>query len=108
MSQQTSSSGMPIHFNEKRDQILENHLLTEKLAYFNREKIPERITHAKGAGAYGVFTVTSDLKQYTKENRMKSRVKIFIWEKPLVFLMQSREVFLLPEKLLNLTLELLH
>ena len=65
MSQQTTSSGMPIHLNE-RDSILDKHLLTEKLAYFNREKIPERITHAKGAGAYGVFTVTKDMKQFTK------------------------------------------
>ena len=66
MSQQTTSSGMPIHLNESRDSILDKHLLTEKLAYFNREKIPERITHAKGAGAYGVFTVTKDMKQFTK------------------------------------------
>ena len=36
------------------------HLL-EKLAHFNRERIPERIVHAKGAGAYGYFEVTNDL-----------------------------------------------
>ena len=66
MSQHTTSSGMPINQNESRDQILENHLLTEKLANFNREKIPERITHAKGAGVYGVFTATKDLTKLTK------------------------------------------
>jgi len=41
------------------------HLL-EKLAHFNRERIPERIVHAKGAGAYGYFEVTNDLSGYCK------------------------------------------
>lgn len=41
------------------------HLL-EKLAHFDRERIPERVVHAKGTGAYGYFEVTSDVTQYTK------------------------------------------
>ena len=41
------------------------HLL-EKLAHFDRERIPERVVHAKGAGAYGYFEVTSDVTQWTK------------------------------------------
>ena len=41
------------------------HLL-EKLAHFNRERIPERIVHAKGAGAYGYFEATHDLSSYCK------------------------------------------
>lgn len=40
--------------------------LIDKLAHFNRERIPERIVHAKGAGAYGYFEVTHDLTNYTK------------------------------------------
>jgi len=40
--------------------------LIEKLAHFNRERIPERIVHAKGAGAFGYFEVTHDLSGYTK------------------------------------------
>ena len=40
--------------------------LIEKLAHFNRERIPERIVHAKGAGAFGYFEVTHDLSNYTK------------------------------------------
>jgi len=39
--------------------------LVEKLAHFNRERIPERVVHAKGAGAHGYFEVTNDLTQYT-------------------------------------------
>jgi catalase len=41
------------------------HLL-EKLAHFDRERIPERVVHAKGAGAYGYFELTSDVSSYTK------------------------------------------
>jgi catalase len=41
------------------------HLL-QKLAHFNRERIPERVVHAKGAGAYGYFEVTNDVTTYTK------------------------------------------
>lgn len=43
------------------------HLL-EKLAHFDRERIPERVVHAKGAGAYGYFEVTNDVSKYTKAN----------------------------------------
>ncbi len=45
--------------------IQDVHLL-EKLAHFNRERIPERVVHAKGAGADGVFRVTNDVTMYTK------------------------------------------
>jgi len=41
------------------------HLL-EKLAHFDRERIPERVVHAKGAGAGGYFEVTADVTEYTK------------------------------------------
>jgi len=41
------------------------HLL-EKMAHFDRERIPERVVHAKGAGAYGVFEVTADVTRYTR------------------------------------------
>ena len=45
--------------------IQDMHLL-EKLAHFDRERIPERVVHAKGAGAYGYFEVTADVTRYTK------------------------------------------
>lgn len=37
----------------------------EKIAHFNRENVPSRIVHAKGAGAYGEFVVTQDITKYT-------------------------------------------
>ena len=44
--------------------VLNDVELMEKQAHFNRERIPERVVHAKGAGAHGVFTVTNDLTKY--------------------------------------------
>lgn len=46
--------------------VLHDHYLIEKLAQFNREKVPERIVHAKGGGAFGTFTTTEDVSAYTK------------------------------------------
>lgn len=46
--------------------------LVEKLAHFTRERIPERVVHAKGAGAHGYFEVTNDLSQYTCANLFSS------------------------------------
>src|SRR3569833_721662 len=40
--------------------------LFEKLAHFNRERVPERVVHAKGAGAYGTFKVSHDISTYTR------------------------------------------
>ncbi|MHB1173420.1 MAG: catalase [Lacisediminihabitans sp.] len=45
---------------------LHDRYLVEKLAQFNRERIPERIVHAKGGGAHGEFVVTEDVSRYTR------------------------------------------
>jgi len=46
--------------------LLQDYFLHEDMAHFNRERIPERVVHAKGTGAFGTFTVTNDITQYTK------------------------------------------
>src|SRR3979490_1980214 len=46
--------------------VFEDFLLFEKMAHFNRERIPERVVHAKGSAAYGTFTVTHDITKYTR------------------------------------------
>ncbi|MGW4645821.1 catalase [Kitasatospora sp. NPDC004289] len=46
--------------------LLHDHYLIEKMAQFNRERVPERVVHAKGGGAYGFFQVTNDVSQFTK------------------------------------------
>jgi len=45
--------------------VLHDRYLVEKLAQFNRERVPERVVHAKGGGAFGEFTVTNDVSAYT-------------------------------------------
>ncbi|AWY19424.1 catalase [Moraxella bovis] len=69
----THSNGTPVVDNQNsltagaRGPILMQDLwLNEKLADFVREVIPERRMHAKGSGAFGTFTVTNDITQYTK------------------------------------------
>jgi len=60
--------------------IQDVHLL-EKLGHFDRERIPERVVHAKGAGAYGYFEVTHDLTKYTKAkflSEVGKRTEFFI------------------------------
>ncbi|MFI5148839.1 MAG: catalase [Bacteroidia bacterium] len=46
--------------------LIEDYFLHEDMAHFNRERIPERVVHAKGTGAFGTFTVTHDITAYTK------------------------------------------
>lgn len=46
--------------------LLQDHYLIQKMAQFNRERVPERVVHAKGGGAYGYFEATEDVSQYTK------------------------------------------
>ena len=55
--------------------ILQDIHLLEKLAHFDRERIPERVVHAKGAGAYGYFEVTADVSEYTKARFLSKKGK---------------------------------
>merc|ERR1712212_312514 len=48
--------------------LIQDHVLIEELAHFDRERIPERVVHAKGAGAFGYFKVTHDITKYCKAN----------------------------------------
>ncbi|KAG5862005.1 hypothetical protein JTB14_013758 [Gonioctena quinquepunctata] len=45
--------------------LFQDWILIDELAHFSRERIPERVVHAKGAGAFGYFEVTHDITQYT-------------------------------------------
>ena len=69
----TSASGRPYFENEdsmsvgpRGPLLLQDYILHEKMAHFNRERIPERAVHAKGSGAFGTFTVTHDIRPYTR------------------------------------------
>jgi catalase len=69
----TSASGRPINefensmtVGERGPILIQDYDLHEDMAHFNRERIPERVVHAKGTGAYGTFTVTNDISKYSK------------------------------------------
>ena len=69
----TTSWGAPVGDNQnsmtagsRGPTLIQDVHLLEKLAHFNRERVPERVVHAKGAGAHGYFEVTNDLSNYTK------------------------------------------
>jgi catalase len=69
----TTASGRPYVENENTQSVgprgpllLQDYILHEKMAHFNRERIPERVVHAKGSAAYGTFKVTHDISKYTK------------------------------------------
>ena len=69
----TTSAGAPVADNQnsltagpRGPVLLQDWQLIEKLAHQNRERIPERVVHAKGWGAYGTFTVTHDITKYTR------------------------------------------
>jgi len=73
MTQLTTASGIPVDDNQnsitagpRGPVLLQDFHLIEKLQRFNRERIPERVVHAKGSGAFGTFTVTHDISQFTK------------------------------------------
>ncbi|EDY81042.1 catalase [Verrucomicrobiia bacterium DG1235] len=68
----TTSAGNPIADNQnslsagaRGPLLMQDYQLIEKLAHQNRERIPERVVHAKGWGAFGTFTVTHDITKYT-------------------------------------------
>jgi catalase len=68
-----NSAGAPVADNQnsltagpRGPLLLQDHQLLEKLAHQNRERIPERVVHAKGWGAFGTLTVTKDITRYTR------------------------------------------
>jgi catalase len=70
----TTEAGAPVGDNQHSQTagpsgptLLQDHHLIEKLARFNRERIPERVVHAVGTGAYGYLEVTNpDVSRWTK------------------------------------------
>jgi catalase len=69
----TTTAGIPVESDEHSltvgpdgPVLMQDAYLIEKMAQFNRERVPERQPHAKGAGAFGRFEVTHDVRAYTK------------------------------------------
>jgi catalase len=69
----TTTSGSPVADNQnsltagpRGPLLIQDRELIEKHAHFNRERIPERVVHAKGSAAFGKLVITQDVTQYTK------------------------------------------
>jgi catalase len=70
---QTAGPGGPV--------LLQDQHLLEKLARFNRERIPERVVHARGSGAYGYFELTADASRWTRAKFLSGpgrRTEVFV------------------------------
>ncbi|ORY01794.1 catalase [Basidiobolus meristosporus CBS 931.73] len=88
MSNLTTTNGNPVENNQTSITagpngpiLLQDFHLIDKLSHFDRERIPERVVHAKGAGAHGYFEVTHDLTSITKAkflNRIGKRTPTFL------------------------------
>ncbi len=85
----TTEAGAPVADNQHAQTagpngpvLLQDHYLIEKLARFNRERIPERVVHAVGTGAYGYLEVTSaEVPRWTKMrvfSAVGQRTKTFV------------------------------
>ena len=73
--QLTTNNGAPVADDDtsisaggRGSLTFDNFRMFEKLTHFNRERIPERVVHARGSGAYGTFTLTRDMADYTIAN----------------------------------------
>lgn len=79
----TTASGAPVGDNqhsltagERGPTLLQDVHFLEKIAHFDRERIPERVVHAKGSGAFGYFEVTNDeISKYTKADFLSEKGK---------------------------------
>lgn len=88
MKNLTSTSGNPIGDNqnsltvgERGPVLMQDYYLIEKLAHQNRERIPERVVHAKGSAAHGKLTITNDITKYTKADlfsNIKKETPVFL------------------------------
>ncbi|MHA6204047.1 catalase [Dyella soli] len=83
----TTSSGAPVPDNQnsltagpRGPLLVQDHQLFEKHAHFNRERIPERVVHAKGSAAHGTLTITHDITRYTRAKVFKpgTRTPLFL------------------------------
>lgn len=84
----TTNQGLKINNNqdslkagERGPTLLEDFIFREKITHFDHERIPERIVHARGSGAHGVFKLEKSLEKYTKAgflNEVGKETPVFV------------------------------
>ena len=87
-----AGSGADISLGPDAPAVLQDLVLLEKLAQFERDQLPERVVHAKGAGAFGRFEVTHDLSRYTCADFLQKpgqRTEVFARFSPRSMTLQS-------------------
>ena len=74
----TTAAGIPVGDNQnsltagpRGPLLVQDWQLFEKHAHFNRERIPERVVHAKGSGAYGTLRITGNISRFTKARALQ-------------------------------------
>lgn len=79
----TTNQGAPVGDNQnsrtagsRGPTLLEDYHLLEKIAHFDRERIPERVVHARGAGAHGVFETEHSMQAYTKAHLFREAGRV--------------------------------
>lgn len=78
----TTNDGVPIYDNNntlkaghRGPSLQQDHIYFDKLMHFDRERIPERVVHARGSAAHGIFEATADLSEYTTAAFLKKGTK---------------------------------
>lgn len=66
--------------------LLEDFILREKITHFDHERIPERIVHARGSGAHGVFQVYESMAKYTKAGFLQDPSGVIMGKTPKDFI----------------------
>jgi catalase len=84
----TTNQGVPVADNQnslkaglRGPTLMEDFILREKITHFDHERIPERIVHARGSGAYGFFECTKSMKRYTRASLLSEvgkRTPVFV------------------------------
>lgn len=78
----TTNEGVPVHEDnytlkagERGPSLMQDFRFQEKMMHFDRERIPERVVHARGTAAHGTFTCTKDMSKYTAANFLSEKDK---------------------------------
>ncbi len=78
----TTNDGVPVFDNnntlragERGPALQQDHIYFDKMMHFDRERIPERVVHARGSGAHGVFEMNEDISQYTSAKFLQKGTK---------------------------------
>ena len=71
-----SEDNFTLRASDRGPSLLQDFHFQEKLRHFDRERIPERVVHARGTGAHGIFEVEKSMKDYTSAKFLQEKGSI--------------------------------